>query len=170
LIELPDTPGSAALDATMILKQLRIARHLSQEQLAQMSGLNVRTIQRVESGHNASLETLKCLASALEVDIETLNQEVYTMDKHTVGWQNLPLWLKGWFFLNFLSVRTRRVVAKRIHVISHLFAFLFCALGFVNEAALAGGLILLANAHLFALLLWQGDHYGIWYDNEEATT
>jgi len=25
-------------------KQLRIARHLSQEQLAQMSGLNVRTI------------------------------------------------------------------------------------------------------------------------------
>ena len=35
----------------MIPKQLRIGRHLSQEQLAQMSGLNVRTIQRIESGH-----------------------------------------------------------------------------------------------------------------------
>mgnify|MGYP001824209281 CR=1 FL=1 len=153
----------------MILKQLRIGRHLSQEQLAQMSGLNVRTIQRVESGHNASLETLKCLASALEVDIETLNQEAYTMDKDTAGWQNLPFWLKCWFFLNFLSMRTRRIVARRIHVISHLFGFLFCAFGFVNEAALAGGLILLANAYLFALLISQGDKYGIWYEREEAT-
>ena len=88
----------------MILKQLRIGRHLSQEQLAQMSGLNVRTIQRIESGHNASLESLKSLASALEVDIETLNQEAYTMDKSSTGWQNLPFWLKCWFFLNFLSV------------------------------------------------------------------
>lgn len=154
----------------MILKQLRIGRHLSQEQLAQMSGLNVRTIQRVESGHNASLETLKCLASALEVDIETLNQEAYTMDKDTAGWQNLPFWLKCWFFLNFLSVRTRRAVARRIHILSHLFGFSFCAFGFVNEAALAGGLILLANAYLFALLMWQGDKYGIWYDPQEATT
>ena len=154
----------------MILKQLRIGRHLSQEQLAQMSGLNVRTIQRIESGHNASLESLKCLASALEVDIETLNQETFTMDRDTAGWQNLPFWLKCWFFLNFLSVRTRRTVARRIYILSHLFGFTFCALGFVYEASLAGGLILLANAYLFALLIWQGDKYGIWYDSVEATT
>ncbi len=153
----------------MILKQLRIGRHLSQEQLAQMSGLNVRTIQRIESGQNASLESLKCLASALEVDIETLNQEAYTMDKSTAGWQDLPFWLKCWFFLNFLSIRTRRTVAKRIQVVSHVFGFLFCALGFVNEAALAGGLILLANGYLFALLTWQGDRYGIWYDTNDGT-
>jgi transcriptional regulator with XRE-family HTH domain len=154
----------------MILKQMRISRHLSQEQLAQMSGLNVRTIQRIESGHNASMESLKCLASALEVDIETLNQETFTMDKDTAGWQNLPFWLKCWFFLNFLSMRTRRTVARRIYILSHLFGFAFCALGFVYEASLAGGLILLANAYLFALLIWQGDKYGIWYDSVEATT
>ena len=154
----------------MILKQLRIGRHLSQEQLAQMSGLNVRTIQRIESGHNASLESLKCLASALEVDIDTLNQETFKMDRDTTGWQNLPFWLKCWFFLNFLSVRTRRTVAKRIYVLSHLFGYTFCALGFVYEASLAGGLILLANGYLFALLIWQGDKYGIWYDPVEART
>lgn len=34
----------------MILKELRISRHFSQEQLAEMSGLNVRTIQRIEKG------------------------------------------------------------------------------------------------------------------------
>ena len=135
-----------------------------------MSGLNVRTIQRIESGQNASLESLKSLASALEVDIETLNQETFTMDKDTAGWQNLPLWLKCWFFLNFLSVRTRRTVARRIYILSYLFGFTFCALGFVYEASLAGGLILLANAYLFALLISQGDKYGIWYDSVEATT
>lgn len=153
----------------MILKQLRIGRHLSQEQLAQMSGLNVRTIQRIESGQNASLESLKCLASALEVDIETLNQENFAMNTNTVGWQNLPFWLKCWFFLNFLSVRTRRSVARRIYVLSHVCGFTFCALGLVYEASLVGGLILLANAYLFALLISQGDKYGIWYDPVETT-
>ncbi|MEL7451066.1 MAG: helix-turn-helix transcriptional regulator [Pseudomonadota bacterium] len=151
----------------MILKQLRISRHLSQEQLAQMSGLNVRTIQRIESGHNASVESLKCLASALEVDIETLKQEDYAMVKEADGWQSLPVWLKYWFHLNFITTRTTRNVARRIQVISHSFGFVFCALGFVSEAALAGGLILLANAYLFALLTWQGDRYGIWYEPQE---
>ena len=151
----------------MILKQLRIGRHLSQEQLAQMSGLNVRTIQRIESGHKASLESMKCLASVLEVDIDTLNREAYTMDKDTAGWQDLPFWLKCWFFLNFLSVRTQRIVATRIQVLSHVSGFLFCALGLVNEAALVGGLILIANGYLFALLKWQGDKYGIWYDRNK---
>ena len=79
----------------MILKQIRIGRHLSQEQLAQMSGLNVRTIQRIESGHNASLESLKCLASVLEVDVSTLNQERFMKDKDSGSWQDLPLWLSS---------------------------------------------------------------------------
>lgn len=152
----------------MILKQLRIGRHLSQDQLAEMSGLNVRTIQRIESGQNASLETLKCLAAALDVDIETLNQETYTVDKEIAGWRDLPLWLRCWLHMNFLTVRTRRAAAVRVHFISHLSGFIFCALGFVSPAALAGGLIMLANAYLFSLLIRQGDTYGIWYDSDAA--
>ncbi|MEP5763283.1 MAG: helix-turn-helix transcriptional regulator [Halieaceae bacterium] len=152
----------------MILKQLRLSRHLSQEQLAQMSGLNVRTIQRIESGHNASLESLKCLASVLEVDVATLNQEKFMPDKNSDQWKNLPLWLRCWFFFNFLSLRPRRNQARRIEFISQLSGFLFCALGFVSEAALAGGLLMLANSYLFYLLAWQGDKYGIWYDGSEV--
>ena len=152
----------------MILKQIRISRHLSQEQLAQISGLNVRTIQRIESGQNASLESLKCLAAALEVDVATLNQETFSMDKDSGNWHELPLWLKCWFFLNFLSVRTTRGVATRIRTVSHVSGFVLCALGFVSEPALAGGLIMLANGYLFSLLTWQGDKYGIWYDGHEA--
>ena len=58
-------------------------------------------------------------------------------------------------------------MVTRIQVVSHVFGFIFCLLGFVSEAALAGGLLMLANAYLFLLLTWQGDKYGIWYDGPE---
>lgn len=119
----------------MILKQLRLSRSLSQEQLAQMSGLSVRTIQLIESGHKASVESLKCLASALEVDIPTLEQEKFVMDKHSENWKNLPFWLKGWFSLNFLDIHIARITSRRITLISHVCGFLFCLLGLINEAS-----------------------------------
>lgn len=147
----------------MILKQWRISRHLSQEQLAQMSGLNVRTIQRIESGHNASLESLKSVAAVLEVDISTLQQEKFDMNAKSGGWKELPLWLKAWFSFNFLSTRMTRAAVIRVQAFSHVTGFVFCVLGFMSEAALAGGLIMLANAYLFMLLTRQGDQYGIWY-------
>jgi transcriptional regulator with XRE-family HTH domain len=148
----------------MILKQLRLSRNLSQEQLAQMSGLNVRTIQRIESGHKASVESLKCLAAALEVDIPTLEQEQFVIDKHSENWKNLPFWLKCWFSLNFLDIHVARKTSRRVEVLSHFSGFLFCLFGFVNEASLAGGLIMLANGYLFTLITWMGDKHGIWYD------
>jgi transcriptional regulator with XRE-family HTH domain len=148
----------------MILKELRITRHLSQEQLAQMSGLNVRTIQRIESGHNASLESLKCLASALDVDIKTLSQEKFMIDKKSENWKNLPLLLKCWFMFNFLQVRPSRKSAFRIELIGHVSGFIFCCLGLVSEAALTGGILMLATAYLYRGLIWHGDRYGIWYD------
>ena len=76
---------------TVTLKPLRISRHLSQEQLAQMSGLNVRTIQRIESGHNASVESMKCIAAALDVEIDILIQEKVMIDKNSDNWRTLPL-------------------------------------------------------------------------------
>ena len=51
------------------IKKLRLERHWSQEQLAEMSGLNIRTIQRIENGENAGLESLKSLAAVFETNI-----------------------------------------------------------------------------------------------------
>ena len=51
------------------LKEMRLQRHWSQEQLAAMSGLSIRTIQRIENGENAGLESLKSLAAVFEIDI-----------------------------------------------------------------------------------------------------
>jgi len=150
----------------MILKELRISRHLSQEQLAQMSGLNVRTIQRIESGSNASFESMKCLAAALEVDVSTLNQEKFMIDKKSDNWKTLPFLLKCWFLFNFLQTRPSRKSASRVAAIGHISGFNFCCLGLINEAALVGGLLMLATAYLYHWLKWQGDKYGIWYDYE----
>lgn len=49
------------------IRQLREQRAWSQEQLAEIAGINVRTLQRVESSGGGSLETRMALASALEV-------------------------------------------------------------------------------------------------------
>jgi len=57
------------------IKLFRETRHWSQEQLAEISGLNVRTIQRVERGLAASLDTRRALAIAFEFkDIDALNK------------------------------------------------------------------------------------------------
>lgn len=54
------------------LRDLRTSRQWSQEQLAELSGLNLRTIQRLESGAKISTESLRALASVFEVPAETL--------------------------------------------------------------------------------------------------
>lgn len=72
-------------------------------------------------------------------------------------------------FFNFLSFRMSRNMVRRIVALAHASAFVFCVLGFISEAALAGGVIMLANAYLFSLLTWQVDKYGIWFDPQEAT-
>ena len=51
------------------IKEMRLERHWSQEQLAEMSGLSIRTIQRIENGENAGLESLKSLAAVFEINI-----------------------------------------------------------------------------------------------------
>ncbi|WP_417512896.1 2TM domain-containing protein [Minwuia sp.] len=59
----------------MIVRKLRLDKGWSQETLAEVSGLSVRTVQRVERGGQASLETLNALASVLETDVKTLSGE-----------------------------------------------------------------------------------------------
>ena len=51
------------------VKKMRLERHWSQDQLAEMSELSIRTIQRIENGENAGLESLKSLAAVFEINI-----------------------------------------------------------------------------------------------------
>lgn len=58
-----------------LLKRLREEKQWSQEQLGELCGLNLRTIQRLEKSGNASLESVRALASVFEVDPKELQGE-----------------------------------------------------------------------------------------------
>jgi transcriptional regulator with XRE-family HTH domain len=58
----------------MIVQKMRLERGWSQQQLADISGLNVRTIQRIENGQSASLESFKALGAAFDVDFSKLQE------------------------------------------------------------------------------------------------
>ncbi|ENB2089716.1 2TM domain-containing protein [Vibrio alginolyticus] len=59
----------------MVIRRLRLKRGWSQEQLADLSGLSIRTIQRIERGQKPGLESLKCLAAVFETSVSELQQE-----------------------------------------------------------------------------------------------
>jgi len=63
----------------MIVRKLRLQRGWSQEQLANLSGLSTRTIQRIERGNKAGLESLSALAAVFEVERSQL--EVSEMEQ-----------------------------------------------------------------------------------------
>jgi transcriptional regulator with XRE-family HTH domain len=65
----------------MIIRTLRKERGWSQEQLAEISGVSSRTIQRIERGGNAGLESLKCLAAVFETPITELQKDEPMNDK-----------------------------------------------------------------------------------------
>ena len=54
------------------IKRWREERHWSQEQLADLAGIGLRTIQRVENGEGASQESLKAIAAAYNVEVMAL--------------------------------------------------------------------------------------------------
>ena len=59
----------------MNIRELRKQKFWSQEQLAQMSGLSIRTIQRIERDQKAGLESLKALSAVFEIEISELQRE-----------------------------------------------------------------------------------------------
>lgn len=65
----------SAEELATCIKFFRELRHWSQEQLGEISGLSVRTIQRIETGGASSQESRRALARAFELeDIDALNK------------------------------------------------------------------------------------------------
>lgn len=57
------------------IKAYRLKNAWSQEQLAQLASLSVRTVQRIEKGHTPGLETISALASVFNVTVSELSDE-----------------------------------------------------------------------------------------------
>lgn len=62
-------------ELAQIVKILREAKQWSQEQLSDISGIHVRTIQRIEKGMRSSIDSRRALARAFEIeDIDAFNK------------------------------------------------------------------------------------------------
>lgn len=51
-----------------LVKKLRTTRNWSQEQLSEVCGLSLRTIQRLENSGSASIESVRALAAVFEIE------------------------------------------------------------------------------------------------------
>jgi len=71
-----------------LVSKLRKERSSSQDELAIASGLNLRTVQRVEKYALASLQTKKALAAALDLDTRDLDNEEVRMNSCPVCGSN----------------------------------------------------------------------------------
>jgi transcriptional regulator with XRE-family HTH domain len=65
---------------TQLVINLRKKRSCSQDELATACGLNLRTIQRIESDGVASLQSRKALAAAFDVEIDELDIKLESVD------------------------------------------------------------------------------------------
>ena len=77
----------------MIVRKLRLQRSWSQEQLSELSGLSVRTIQRIERGQKAGLESMKSLAVVFEIQVDELQPET-EMTQDTLEEENALKYVK----------------------------------------------------------------------------
>lgn len=73
------------------VRGLREAKGWTQAHLAQVSGLDERTIRRIESGAVPSLESLQALAQALEVDCAELKRYADAPPQKKATMQLIPI-------------------------------------------------------------------------------
>ncbi len=154
----------------MLITELRQKKLLSQEQLAELCDLSLRTIQRVEGGHRIGYASLRALAAEFGVNVESLEQELYAMEKYSSEYKDLPLWLRlyvgcGWFTAN-------RNEFKKIEVLFILLSFCFLVFWvsnlLINFAPVPewipifGSFCTLAGAYNVSVTIRTADKYDIW--------
>ena len=108
----------------MIVRKMREQRGWSQEQLAELSGLSVRTIQRIEKGKNAEVESLRSLAAVFETQLSEIQQGIKTIPDASTD-------------LNEEHIK-KYVKAKRVFFV-HLGAYFFVVVMLFATAMLAPG-------------------------------
>lgn len=116
----------------MTFRVLRERRLLSQERLAESSGLSLRTIQRAEAGHRVGYASLRALAAAFDMDVDLLERELYAMKQSTDDFVEIPRWVRLW--TNAYWPGGPRPSRRQAHM-----AEIFC---------MAGGIVFLAVSFL----------------------
>lgn len=115
------------------VKTLREAKNLTQTELAEKSGLSLRTIQRIESGNIPKGFTLKAIAKTLEIEPENLfsKEETIQIDRAKLinlsALSGLIIPFGGIIFPTILTYKTQdsinRELGKSIICVQIILAF-----------------------------------------------
>jgi transcriptional regulator with XRE-family HTH domain len=126
------------------VKRLRVERAWSQEQLAEISGLSLRTIQRIEKRGKASMESKKALASVFEVGFAALEPPPDVVRRQQIDVASLRFVLAGGLIGLVFGLAGGGLGLA--HVLSGSVAWGVAA-GLVGIVGLVGGVVFGVKAH-----------------------
>lgn len=151
----------------MIVQRLRKKKHWSQEHLATISGLSLRTIQRIEKGQKVSMESLTSLAAVFEIEVRELSQEFMAIDKQANAWKQKPAWLRFWFFGSNTWWLRNKKEAIYFEVFLVLVAITFLIGGLFQTGnnpipLLSLSLTCFISAYVWSITIRLADKYAVW--------
>lgn len=161
----------------MSFRAWRADKQLSQERVAEISGLSLRTVQRLDAGHRVSYASLRALAAAFDGDVDALERELYAVNKPTEDFVEMPRWVR-------LLDDTRRFggagLSRRDAHWVEAFCVACAVMAFVvsllavsasaAQAARAGAVVALACGYLVSVFVRIGDACGRWPDANGVTS
>jgi len=74
-----------------LIKAKRLEKAWSQQHLAEVAGLSLRTVQRVENSGEGSLDTVKAFGAALDVNPQAMQESRQPKSALTAWWQKIGL-------------------------------------------------------------------------------
>lgn len=96
----------------MRIKEVRKARQLSQEKLAEKVGVDPKQISRIEGGKSApSLDTLEAIANHLQVDMKVLFDFQHLVAEERIEDQAVRL-------LGMMDERTKRMAIRILNTLA----------------------------------------------------
>jgi transcriptional regulator with XRE-family HTH domain len=152
----------------MSFKSIRDQRHLSQEKIADMSGLSLRTIQRLEAGHRVSYASLRALAVPLAMDVDLLERELYAVETSTDDFVEIPRLVR---LLNAWPFARPRLAQGQVQLVEvlcvALAAVVFMASFLLNSdpavsAVRTGAAIAFAAGYFTSVFVRILDRYKLW--------
>jgi transcriptional regulator with XRE-family HTH domain len=97
------------------VRRLRDGRGWSQEHLAEVAGIGLRTVQRIENGEKAARESVMALAAAFDVEVMALTVDTEAEAARVVR-----------------DGKAKELAALRLSVLLHLAGYLFGMLVFAG--------------------------------------
>ena len=159
----------------MYIRLLRHRKQISQEQLAELCGVSLRTIQRVETGHRVGYATMRALAKAFEIDVDELERELYAMKTTMTEYREIPLWVRiilgrGLFFGSRSHLYKVEILCICIGAGSLVFWVASLILPYVQDplnGSLYFGLFLFFCAYWATVCIRVGERYRAWSQETE---